>query len=237
MRAVFAGFLLFACAAAQAADMIDLRYQDSEDGAPAYQTRILVTERYLRMDDGQDDADFVLFDRKTGKLVNVLRDRKMLMAMRDAKLPKPPAHAYRVEKKVMPVREGTARVQVLADGKLCSETVAASGLYPDAARALMEYKAALAYTQWTTYRNTPAELRQDCDLVHHVWQTDMALSQGLPLEERDYAGRVRQYVSGGKRKLRPELFDLPKDYELLELPELDGGGTGNISQPLAVQAR
>jgi hypothetical protein len=223
--------MLLACAAVQAADMIDLRYQDSESGEPAYQTRILVSERYLRMDDGNDGADFVLFDRKTGKVSNVVHAQKMLMAMHEKKLPKPPSHAYRVERKVMPVRAGTVRVQVLADGRLCSETVAVARLYPDAARALTEYKAALAYTQWTTYRNTPAELRQDCDLVHHVWQSGMALSQGLPIEERDYAGRVRLYVSGETRKLRPELFELPKDYETFVLPDFAGAGTGSSSQP------
>jgi hypothetical protein len=217
--------------------MIDLRYQDSEDGTPAYPTRILVTDRYLRMDDGHDDADFVLFDRKTGKVANVLHERKMLIAMHDSKLPKAPSHAYRVEKKVTPVREGTVRVQVLADGKLCSETVAAAKLFPDAARALAEYKAALAYTQWVTYRNTPAELRQDCELVHHVWQTDLALSQGVPLEERDYAGRIRQYVGGEKRALKPELFRLPKDYELIQLPGLAEDDAGSNSQPSEVQAR
>lgn len=228
--------VLFAFAAAHAADMIDLRYLDSEGGAAPYETRILVTDRYLRMDDGHDGGDFVLFDRKTGKVLNVLHERKMYMAMHDEKLPGEPAHAYRVERKLTPVRSGTVRVQVLADGRLCSETVAVAKLFPDAARAMAEYKAALAYTQWATYRNTPAELRQDCDLVHHVWQTGMSYSAGLPIEERDYAGRVRQYVGGEKRPLQPELFRLPEGYELFELPEMDGG-KGSSSQPLAVQAR
>lgn len=224
-------FALLACMGAQAAGMIELRYLDSEDGAPAYQTRILVAERYLRMDEGRDDGDFVLFDRKTGKVSNVVHEQKMIMAVSDKKLPKSPAPAYRVEKRVTPVRAGTVRVQVLADGKLCSETVAASRLFPDAARALAEYKAALAYTQWTTYRNTPADLRQDCDLVHHVWQTGLALSQGLPIEERDYAGRVRQYVSGKKREPNPRLFELPKHYESVALPDFEGEGAGSSSQP------
>lgn len=217
--------------------MVDLRYQDSEGDAAPYETRILVTERYLRMDDGRDSSDFVLFDRKTGKVSNVLHERRMLMAMHDEKLPAEPLHAYRVERKLTQVRPGTMRVQVLADGKLCSETVAVAKLFPDAARAMAEYKAALAYTQWATYRNTPAELRQDCDLVHHVWQTGVAYSQGLPIEERDYAGRVRQYVGGERRELRPELFKLPEGYEMLELPDFEEEGKGSISQPLAVQAR
>lgn len=229
--------LLAAGAAAQAADMIDLRYQDSEQDATPYETRILVTERYLRMDDGRDGSDFVLLDRKTGKVVNVLHQQKLLMALRDKALPKHYVQTYRVEKKVTPVRPGTARIQVLADGHLCSETVAAAKLFPEAARAMAEYKAALAYTQWATYLNTPAELRQDCDLVHHVWQTGLAYSQGLPLEERDYAGRVRQYLGGEKRELRPELFRLPAGYTLIELPDVGEEEGGDIRQPLALHSR
>lgn len=226
-----AWLLLLASGAAQAADMIELRYLDSENGEPAYQTRILVTDHYLRMDDGNDGADFVLFDRRTGKVSNVLRERRMRMTLPDRKLPRQASPGYRVEQKVTPVREGTVRVQVLADGKLCSETVAAARLYPDAARALAEYKAALAYTQWVTYRNTPAELRQDCDLVHHVWQSGIALSQGLPIEERDYSGRTRQYVGGETRKLQPGLFELPRNYESFALPEAEEAGAGSSSQP------
>jgi hypothetical protein len=234
---IFAWIALLACTAVNAAEMLDLRYQDSEGEGISYQTRILITGRYLRMDEGRDDGDFILFDRKTGKIVNVLHDRHMLMAMNDSKLPEPPPHAYRVEKKVTPMRDGTVRVQVLADGIMCSETVAAEKLFPDAARALREYKAALAYTQWATYRNTPAEMRQDCDLVHLVWQTSLALSRGLPLEERDYSGRVRKYMGGQKRALKPELFELPKGYELIRLPGVQGDGADNSSQPSAVQAR
>lgn len=229
MRAFAAGLLLM-CAGAQAAEMIELRYQDSEDGLPAYQTRILVTDRYLRMDGGADASDFVLFDRKIGKLVNVVREQQTIIALPNKRLPGKPSLPYRVERKVLPVQAGTVRVQVLADGKLCSETVAVPRLYPGAARAMAEYKAAMAYTQWLTYRNTPPELRQNCDLAHHVWQTDMALSQGLPIEERDYSGRLRHYLSGETRRLEPALFELPKGYESFTLPDA-GEGAGSNSQP------
>lgn len=229
MRAVAAGLLLM-CAGAQAAEMIELRYQDSEDGMPAYQTRILVSAHYLRMDGGSDAGDFVLLDRKTGKLVNVVREQKTIMALPAGKPPAKPSLPYRVERKLLPVQAGSVRVQVLADGKLCSETVVVPRLYPEAARAMAEYKAAMAYTQWLTYRNTPPELRQNCDLAHHVWQTDMALSQGLPIEERDYSGRVRLYLSGETRRIEPSLFELPEGYGSFSLPDA-GEGAGSNSQP------
>lgn len=217
--------------------MLELRYQDREADGSSYQTRYLVTDRYLRMDEGRDDGDFTLLDRKTRKVLNVVHDSKLIIAMHDQKLPKAPPLAYRVEKKVVPVREGTVRLQVLADGRVCSETVAAAKLHPDASHALLEYKTALAYTQWVTYRTTPPELRQVCDLVHHVWQADYSLSHGLPIEERDYSGRVRQYLGGDKLSLKAELFKLPKTYEVYQLPEPEGKGADNSSQPSGVQAR
>ncbi len=232
-----AGFLLCASVMVHAADMIDIRYQETEADGSSYQTRILVTDAYLRMDEGRDDGDFTLLDRKTRKIMNVLHDRKMIIAMHDRPLPQTPQHTYRVEKKVVPVREGTVRLQILADGKLCSETVAAAKLFPDAARAQAEYNKALAYTQWVTYRSTPAELRQDCDLVHHVWEADYALSQGLPIEERDYSGRVRHYIAGSKRTQQAELFVLPKSYEVFQLPYPEGDEAESSSQPSSLQAR
>jgi len=229
--------MLCACVGVLAADMIEIRYQDSEADGSSYQTRYLITDRYLRMDEGRDDADFTLLDRQTRKIVNVVHDSKLIIAMHGNKLPKSSPHAYRVEKKVTPMRSGTVRLKVLADGKLCSETVAAAGLFPDAAQALSEYKTALAYTQWATYRSTPTELRQNCDLAHHMWQADYALSQGLPIEERDYAGRLRHYTAGSTRPLKGELFILPNAYEMFQLPEPDGDGADFSSQPSAVQAR
>jgi hypothetical protein len=93
--------------------------------------------------------------------------------------------------------------------------VAAERLLPEAAKALAEYMAALAWTQYQTYQNTDPPMRQDCDLVHHVWNTGLALSHGLPIESRDYAGRSRQLQKQGREKLRPGLFKLPEGYAVI----------------------
>jgi hypothetical protein len=202
----------------QAADMIELRYQDQDPGEAPYQTRVLITDRHLRLDDGRDSSDFVLLERKSGTLTNILHEQKMLMRMHTRALPSIPV-GYKVEEKVTPVRSGTVRVQIFADGRQCSETVAARKLLPGATDALGEYKSALAYTQWLTYQNTPPEVRQVCDLVHHVWDARRTLAQGLPLEEVDYAGRTRQLTASGRKPLNHALFRLPKGYALMQPPD------------------
>lgn len=215
--------------------MTELRYQDQDPGSEPYMTRILITERFLRLDGGHDKGDFVLFDRKSRHVVNVLHDQKILMRMHNRPLPDTRPLSYKVEEKVSPVNQRTIRVQLFADEKLCSETVSDQAMLPGAAKAMAEYKNALAYTQLQTYLNTPAELRQPCDLVHHVWESGRSLAYGLPIEERDYAGRVRQFSGSAMKRLDPGLFKLPKGYVTMQPPE--GDQTAPNLQPSAVQTR
>lgn len=227
--------LVLLCVKAQAAGMLELRYQDQDPGSEPYLTRILISDRFVRLDGGEDSGDFVLFDRKSRRVVNVLHDQKILMRMHNRPLPRTRPQDYKLDEKTTPVKKGTLRVQVLADGKLCSETVSAKGLQPDAVRALSEYKSALAYTQLQTYLNTPADLRQACDLAHHVWDTGRALSYGLPIEERDYEGRLRQFSGSAMKRLNPALFKLPKGYVTMQPPE--GDQTAPSVQPSPVQTK
>jgi hypothetical protein len=198
-----------------AADMIVLHYLDQDPGAPPYASRILITPQFLRLDDGSDTSDFILLKRKTGELTNVLHSMKTNMRIRNKPLPVSARPTWRVEQRVEEMRPGTKRVTVLVKGKVCSQTVAAERLLPEAAKALAEYMAALAWTQYQTYQNTDPDMRQDCDLVHHVWNTGLALSYGLPIETRDYAGRSRQLEKQGTEKLRPGLFKLPEGYAVI----------------------
>lgn len=212
---ILACFILGGAQAAFAADMIVLYYLDQDPGAASYTSRILITPQFLRVDDGRDEADFVLLKRKTGELTNVLHSMKTNMRIRNKPLPVAARPTWQVEARVEEIRPGTSRVTVLVKGKVCSQTVAAERLLPEAAKALAEYMTALAWTQYQTYQNTDPDMRQDCDLVHHVWDTGLALSHGLPIEARDYAGRSRQLEKQGREKLRPGLFKLPARYAVL----------------------
>jgi len=210
-------------------------YHDQDPGSEPYVTRILVNERFMRLDDGQDGGDFVLFDRKKGEVVNVLHEMKVLMRVTGKPLPSSRPVTYRVEERTEQVKKGTMRVQIRADGVLCSETVSASDMLPDAARAISEYKTALAFTQLQTYLNTPEDLRQPCDLLHHVWESGRSLEYGLPLEERDYAGRVRKYSGSTTKTLDSLWFTLPEGYATMQPPEADQA-TSSL-QPADVQTR
>ena len=208
---------LLGAGAAHASDMIALRYVDQDPGAAPYLTRILVTPDYLRMDDGQDGSDFILLDRRRKKVINVLRGSNMAMVFTPGKFPAKPADwTSRLETRQK--GHGTQHFSLSVKGVVCSEGVAARQAAPDAARAMSELKSVLAATQYRVWEESPRELQYDCDLANQVWDSGATLTLGLPLEEREFSGRSRQFESETRQPIRPELFRVPDGMAEISAP-------------------
>jgi len=216
---------LLAAGAAQAAEMAglrhmtELRYIDQDPGDPPYATRILVTPDYLRMDTGEDDGDFVLLDRRQHKVFNVMRESRLAMVFVPATLP-PRPESWKSRLLVKPHTQGAQRYSLLVNGQTCSEGVVDRHAVPDAARAMAELKSVLAATQYRVWRDTPTDLRHDCDLANLVWEADSALRMGLTLEEREFSGRSRKLQGRSSAPVKPELFRLPDGFAEMQAPGL-----------------
>ena len=209
--------LLMCAGMAQAADMTVVRYIDQDPGEAAYATRILVTPDFMRMDSGEDGGDFVLLDRRQRRVINVMRDSRLAMVFVPGALPARPAN-WRARLVTQPGAAGTQRYTLTARGAVCSEGVAARRAAQDAARAMAELKAVLAATQYRVWKDSPREMQHDCDLANQVWESGTTLKLGLPLEEREFSGRSRQFESESKEPLRPELFRVPDGLTAINAP-------------------
>jgi hypothetical protein len=218
------GMGLLGLPAAQAMDsaaatptMIAVRYIDQDPGEPPYPTRILVTPDFMRLDEGKDGGDFVLLDRRQQKVINVMHDNQLAMVFSAGALPPKPA-GWKPRLDVKPAATGTRRFSLTVSGVVCSEGVAAQGAAPDAARAMAELKSVLGAMQYRVWKDSPSELQHDCDLANQVWESGATLELGLPLEEREFTGRTRQFESESKQPLRPELFRVPDGMPLVDAP-------------------
>jgi hypothetical protein len=200
-----------------AADMAVLRYLDQDAGDAPYPTRILVTPAFLRMDGGEDDGDFVLLDRHARRVFNVMREARVTMAFAADGVPqKPETWPARLERRTDPA--GIVRYRLRFGDTVCSEGSVAPHAAPDAARALGELKAVLAGTQYRAWRDTPPEIRHDCDLANLVWEAGSVSALGLPLEEREFSGRSRVLQEEAREPLRPLLFQLPHGFRMIDAP-------------------
>ena len=61
-------------------------------------------------------------------------------------------------------------------------------------------------------------MQHDCDLANQVWETGTTLKFGLPLEEREFSGRTRQFESESSQPLLPELFRVPDGLTAINAP-------------------
>jgi hypothetical protein len=200
-----------------AADMLVVRYVDQDPGDPPYLTRILVTPDFLRMDGGEDDGDFVLLDRRQRQVINVMRDSRLAMVFRPGALPPRPV-GWKPRLDAQAGAPGTRRFSLVLNDVVCNEGVAAAAAAPDAARAMAEFKAVLATTQYRVWRDAPRDLQHDCDLANLVWESGTTLELGLPLEEREFTGRTRRFESQSSEPLQPGLFQVPDGTKAIDAP-------------------
>ena len=209
---------------ANAADMIRLVYQDRDPGGTPYVTRMLITPQFVRIDGGHDQGDFILLDRAAHKVYSVDHSARQILVIAQQRVAAQAPKPWRVQSRVATVRPGTVRQQISVNGKLCATLVATAKLFPDAVAAQREYKEVLAAMQWRTWQNTPADLRDPCDLALQVMEIPLQYSQGLPLEADDANGRTRSIQEEGTVPLDSTLFVLPKGYQAIDPAQLMAGG-------------
>lgn len=206
-----------------------LYFVDREKDAEPYQTRMIVTERFLRIDDGTDTGDYLLYDRRSRTISSVVpADSRILIIPPKAVALAPPAefrHEIVREASRLPDIGGhpVAHYRLLTNGKLCYDLYAAEGLLPEATRALAEYREALAGEQATMVPRMPKELRSDCDLANHVFLPARHLAHGLPVRYTDMTGRTSELVNFQTDfAADPALFRLPDSYRRITIEELRG---------------
>lgn len=198
--------------------MTRVDYRDKDPGSDPYLTRLLVTPNFMRIDYGNDTDDFILLDRKSGKVFNVMRDRKETLELAPGKVDLKKPLVWQVREDVRKQSGGLNAAKIYVNNVLCSEVEAAPGVLPDVVKALGEYRSALEATQARTYSATPSELQAECELAQNVFETQRELRFGLPVKELYKNGRSRELVNHRSVTLAPQLFVLPTGYRTWSLP-------------------
>jgi len=204
-----------------------LYFVEHEPGGEPYRTRMIVTAGFLRMDDGQDSRDFLLFDRADGSIYNVSSADKQVLVIRPRPVElKPPAkftHRVVTDTAAFPAIEGrkVTHYELLTNEMRCYDLYAADGLLPGALVALREYRLILAGQQALTAAATPPEMQSACDLANNVFLPVRHLEHGFPVRLADMTGRTMELVDY-KTDFRAtaDMLKLPAEYKRLTLEEL-----------------
>lgn len=221
-------FLLLAACGERPPAATFLSFTESTPDGDSYPVRMLVNDKYLRIEDGDAQDGYILFDRATHTVYSVSHAGKSTLVVhaRPVTLMPPKRFEQSVEREATnpPAIDDRAVVhyRLLTNRQRCFDVYAAEGLLPDALAALREYAEALAGEQARTQAGMPAAFQSDCDLADLVFLPARHLAYGFPVRQVDRQGVTRQladYKTGVA--VAKGMFELPADYRQFT-PEVVG---------------
>ena len=202
-----------------------LLYQEQEAGIEPYPVRIMVNPEFVRFDDGYTGSDFMLMERASRTIYNVSHEERSILVIAnppvESGLPADLALSeVRETDPAAPLVSGKqpVHIRLLANGEDCYQAVVVPGLLPEATAGLAEFAVILGERQRGDLQSVPADLQTPCFLARYAYAPQRHLLEGLPLQEWDTAGYLRtlEDFRDGEAVSR-ELFELPLDYERLQL--------------------
>jgi hypothetical protein len=200
--------------------VIEVFFQESEPGVEPYVSRYLLSDRYLRLDDGTDNGDFILFDLEQKVIHSFQHGERTHIKISPAQ---PEAVDFQldfdIEQRTLteaPKINGESAVEyrLLANGELCKKVVSVQNLMPEFVAALKGYEKLLANQASLTLSQVPEEYRTGCYMANNYLHSEDYLQGGFPLSIEDDRGRSRKLLDFSRTSKPGQLFALPQGYQL-----------------------
>lgn len=206
-----------------------LIFHEKEPDNEGHRVVFFVNPDIMRINDWQEVDDFILFDRKTQTIYNVVKkDATILMIKpRPVDIKSPLAYEIREEKQKSAAAASANgndafHYKYMIGDRECYNAVSLDGYQEDVVAALKEFRTVLAGEHAKTIGSTPVEMLDACDLAMNIFEPTRYIEKGFPLREWDSKGYQRFLVDVRNNVVSaPELMVLPETYQRYEIT---GGG-------------
>ncbi|MDH5734995.1 MAG: hypothetical protein OEY87_02625 [Gammaproteobacteria bacterium] len=194
-------------------------FDELEAGVDPVQMRYLVSANYLRIDNGDSKADFILFDSDKKMIYSVNHADKTILVIRNSNWKKP-TYDFSTDVVQAPL-EGAPIIsgkqvqgyKVTVDGEVCTNIQFIPGMYQNEMQIFKNYQITLSSQQISNLANTPEHMKTPCFKLDVVYNEGSYYDLGMPVHEwhnRGYAKYLKEY----KAQNVPEvLFKLPAGYK------------------------
>jgi len=219
---LFSVFYLFFFAAVSLADKqtsLALFYDEVEQGAGSQTMRYIINKQFLRIDNGDDKADFILFDVNKSNIYSVNHDDQTILKIENNAWAQP-EFDFQITTNLAAANDAPKiqgktvyTYQVNVNKKTCTKVFLIKDTYIDEMKILYQYQQILSGQQVKTLKNTPEELHTPCFLIDQVYHSGDYFKIGLPIQisySREYVKFLKNYK---KVKFDATLFKLPASYK------------------------
>ncbi len=204
-----------------------LQYEVTEAGQTPYLSRMLVTARMMRIDQGSETADFILFDRGKRVIYSVDSEERSILVIQpkpvdqpDARLPDIQILAKDVGEAPLVAGRKVQRWALQVDGRPCQEAMVLPEVMRMSVAAQGEYLGLLAEQHKISLSGIPLAYRDACADAIQVYQPNALLEKGLPLRLWDVNGNQQALTDYAESEsVDAGLFTLPEAFIRKPMPQ------------------
>jgi len=217
---------------AESNDSIDgykLSYIEREPGVDNYKMTLLVSDRYIRIDEEGENSGFIVYDDKEKVIYSVSNVERSVLVINEHKFSEDTspvkAQIEYLELADAPTISGNTvynyRVYVEDDKKelTCLEIQLVENILPKIRVVLHNYQLIVAGQQVKMTDNMVSEMQTACYFVDQIYNTGAYYDKGLPIQEWHSNERSKILTSYDKVKINKGKFVVPEDYNHFSMDE------------------
>ncbi|MDT8282711.1 MAG: hypothetical protein RQ982_07850 [Gammaproteobacteria bacterium] len=212
-------------------EVYQLSYVEREPGTDEYEVTMLVSDRYIRVDEPGEKSGYIIYDDKDRVIYSVSHFDRSVLVIREhpfseGSSPVKTAVEY-LQLDDAPNVSGKAifNYRIFIDDKnkntiagvseeeTCTEIQLVEGLLPEVSKILQNYQKVVSGQQVKMTDNKITEIQTDCYYADQIYNTGAYYEKGLPVQEWHSNERSRLLTGYDKIPVDSEKFKVPADYK------------------------
>ena len=203
-------------------EVYQLSYIEREPGVDEYEVTMLVSDRYIRIDETDEKSGFIIYDDKNKIIYSVSHHDQSVLVIKE--------HVYTEEDS--PVKHEVEYLQLadapMVSGKTiynyrifvgegeseetCAEIQIVENLLPEVGKLLSNYQKIVSGQQVKMTNNKITDLQTACYFVDQIYNAGAYYKKGLPIQEWHSNERSKILTSYNKITVNKDKFTIPEKY-------------------------
>jgi len=214
-------------------EVYQLNYVERESGIDDYSVVMLVSDRYIRIDETGEDSGYIIYDDKNKNIYSVAHQDRSILVIKNTAFSKkdspvqalveylqladaPAVSGKNIYNYRVYVKTGSA---IVDEENTCTEIQLVEDLLPEVRRILQNYQKVVSGQQIKMVDNKLNEMRDACFYADQVYNDGAYYEKGLPIQEWHSNERLKILTSYKKVKINAAKFDIPEDYRQFSIGE------------------
>jgi len=214
-------------------EVYQLAYIEREPGTDEYEVTMLVSERYIRIDETGEESGYIIYDDKEKVIYSVAHQDQSILVIKQ--------HAF--SEKDSPVKANVEYLQladapsvsgknifnyrvfvnlgsgVVDEEETCTEIQLVEGLLPEVRKILHNYQKVVSGQQVKMVDNKINEMQTSCFYVDQIYNTGAYYEKGLPIQEWHSNDRSKLLTTYNKISVDADKFKIPENYRKFSIGE------------------